>query len=346
MPNWVYNKIEGYTPEMFEKYKEVRTNSKGEEVVEAISFQNIIPMPKEFLDIPAGSLANYATMLYDYEQYKANTPENERSRWDNIEISTFMKNQRESLYSRCGKFAIENPDKTLNEILNDGNHEYDLTELEIMKESTGNDKCLFPGEEIKHDDPNRPDNETLINQRIEMLDRYSERLNKRYITEKEKEKNSNKNPVFKHYNYPFDSLTEMGKAITECKEKYGAKDWYTWRCAHWGTKWDASDIEYDEEEQTVRFDTAWAPPEPVLAKIQEDFPDAKFNIYAEEESGWFNEYETKEDGKIHRTIEGEYKWKEDENGDWIEDGTDEKEVDIVLTTDPDTVMSDLLDNIK
>ena len=64
---------------------------------------------------------------------------------------------------------------------------------------------------------------------------------------------------------------EDEKAIKEHKEyvngllrKYGHSDWYSWRVANWGTKWDASDmqgISIDEDEElTVWFATAWSPP--------------------------------------------------------------------------------------
>lgn len=48
-------------------------------------------------------------------------------------------------------------------------------------------------------------------------------------------------------------------------EKYGFPNWYDWRVANWGTKWDVScdcPPEPGENDKTVTlsFDTAWAPP--------------------------------------------------------------------------------------
>jgi hypothetical protein len=46
-------------------------------------------------------------------------------------------------------------------------------------------------------------------------------------------------------------------------EKYGAKDWYDWSIANWGTKWDVGGDEYTQANpNTCRFsfESAWAPP--------------------------------------------------------------------------------------
>lgn len=58
-----------------------------------------------------------------------------------------------------------------------------------------------------------------------------------------------------------------------------ADAWYEWDCANWGTKWDVSDnsIDMDDlnaacnsnEDYSFVFDTAWAPPIPVLEKMAE-----------------------------------------------------------------------------
>ena len=46
-------------------------------------------------------------------------------------------------------------------------------------------------------------------------------------------------------------------------EKYGAKDWYDWNIANWGTKWDFALENIDRSDAntvTAAFDSAWAPP--------------------------------------------------------------------------------------
>lgn len=58
-----------------------------------------------------------------------------------------------------------------------------------------------------------------------------------------------------------------------------ADSWYEWNCANWGTKWDLApdDIDLKELDEAIEkgtdydlcFDTAWAPPIPVLEKMAE-----------------------------------------------------------------------------
>jgi len=87
------------------------------------------------------------------------------------------------------------------------------------------------------------------------------------------------------------------QSIAYNKSKYGAKDWYDWCNANWGTKWDASDAiiitdqEIDGEHHlTYQFQTAWAPPFPVHDKLAEMFPNINiFTNYDEsgcDFSGW------------------------------------------------------------
>lgn len=83
----------------------------------------------------------------------------------------------------------------------------------------------------------------------------------------------------------------------------GMPDWYTWRCDHWGTKWDASfgnpfialgtdtmDVEASpagmqeqfNDELLYEFNTAWSPPLPVIAEAARQHPDVTFILhYAE-----------------------------------------------------------------
>jgi hypothetical protein len=53
-------------------------------------------------------------------------------------------------------------------------------------------------------------------------------------------------------------------------------DWWHWRVNNWGTKWSVVDVDLVEKKGCIvySFDTAWAPPEPVLTRLSEMFPDA------------------------------------------------------------------------
>lgn len=82
----------------------------------------------------------------------------------------------------------------------------------------------------------------------------------------------------------------------EMKAKYGFSDWYEWRVFHWGTKWNASEVELNLETTNaiyIRFHTAWSPPTPIIKKIAEMFPFADLVLDWEEEGGYYghSEYE-------------------------------------------------------
>lgn len=80
--------------------------------------------------------------------------------------------------------------------------------------------------------------------------------------------------------------------LAECEqakqniEKYGFKDWYDWRRAKWGTKWNGFHLNVLSED-TIMFDTAWSTPMGIWYAIAEQFPELQFNIkYADEDSGY------------------------------------------------------------
>lgn len=55
---------------------------------------------------------------------------------------------------------------------------------------------------------------------------------------------------------------------------YGAKDWYDWNVANWGTKWDVGAeggqpaLVQDANSLTLNFDSAWAPPVGAYDRLQ------------------------------------------------------------------------------
>jgi hypothetical protein len=71
---------------------------------------------------------------------------------------------------------------------------------------------------------------------------------------------------------------------------------YDWCIANWGTKWNAGFVKdrgieqfrltKDRKKVTYKFDTAWAPPLPVILKASEMFPNLKFRLDYDEETGW------------------------------------------------------------
>ena len=61
--------------------------------------------------------------------------------------------------------------------------------------------------------------------------------------------------------------------------------WYHWCVENWDTKWepDMHDIDYEDDEiLAITFNTAWSPPEGVIAKLREKFPDVSFQCFFDE----------------------------------------------------------------
>jgi hypothetical protein len=83
-------------------------------------------------------------------------------------------------------------------------------------------------------------------------------------------------------------------------EKYGHSDWYNWRVANWGTKWDAADLDVspimsawgEEKSFDITCNTAWAPPTELMCYITEKWPEiVVIGSYIQEEAPcWRNLY--------------------------------------------------------
>lgn len=79
----------------------------------------------------------------------------------------------------------------------------------------------------------------------------------------------------------FAELQHLGHTYLSNKEKYGATDWYDWRCDNWGTKWNARET-YAECEK-IYFETAWCPPMGIIAAFLKAHLDMPFSFYYAEE---------------------------------------------------------------
>lgn len=67
-----------------------------------------------------------------------------------------------------------------------------------------------------------------------------------------------------------DDVYEFGKLLHENQAAYGFSNWYDWRCAIWGTKWNGGTAhlsKVDDAHTLVEFDTAWCPPMGVLGDM-------------------------------------------------------------------------------
>jgi len=68
--------------------------------------------------------------------------------------------------------------------------------------------------------------------------------------------------------------------------RFGFADWYGWQTNNWGTKWNASSVQWIDDD-FVMFNTAWSTPFDLLVKLSEKYPEAKFEIeYADEDFGY------------------------------------------------------------
>jgi|TARA_R100000458_G_C8183193_1_gene179482 hypothetical protein len=87
---------------------------------------------------------------------------------------------------------------------------------------------------------------------------------------------------------------ELEKKQKENVKKYGFKDWYDWRNAKWGTKWDVEAMtEYEDDKSLeMEFETAWAPPTEVYYHIYKNFPNLEISWFYHEPgmqiSGYLN----------------------------------------------------------
>lgn len=96
------------------------------------------------------------------------------------------------------------------------------------------------------------------------------------------------------------------------RKKYGAADWYDWKNANWGTKWDASDailsseLGNDSEYQVAySFQTAWAPPIPVYEKLAEMFPNTNIFVNFDESGMGFSGWKFYSDGDLQNETDYE-----------------------------------------
>jgi hypothetical protein len=116
--------------------------------------------------------------------------------------------------------------------------------------------------------------------------------------------------------------------------------WYDWNITHWGTKWDVA-VEMDEEYSTTeldffddrthyRFQTAWSPPEDAIARLAFMFPQLRFTLNFEEETGWAGMI-VWEDGRI---VESAFYDIPESHQDWI-DRDEEDRCECQLGNDPE-----------
>jgi hypothetical protein len=81
----------------------------------------------------------------------------------------------------------------------------------------------------------------------------------------------------------FDHLADHAQ---ECLIRFGSRDWYSWAVDNWGTKWNSSyacwmspaRAAQRDAAQVAFFDTAWAPPVPVILALSSRFPNLTLRL--------------------------------------------------------------------
>lgn len=71
---------------------------------------------------------------------------------------------------------------------------------------------------------------------------------------------------------------------------YGAGNWYDWALNNWDTKWGACEtdnIQENDGELSLSFQTAWSYPEKIFHELAELYPSLIFYVECAEESGMF-----------------------------------------------------------
>lgn len=77
---------------------------------------------------------------------------------------------------------------------------------------------------------------------------------------------------------PFNMIIPMPEDISLANISYeertasNGRNWYDWRIANWGTKWDAYEVRVQRLSDTslyVMMETAWSPPIPIFEKLVE-----------------------------------------------------------------------------
>ena len=90
---------------------------------------------------------------------------------------------------------------------------------------------------------------------------------------------------------------ENGKTYVSNYQQYGCTTWYDWCYKYWGTKWNAYSFEFLDD-NTIKFETAWSCPEPVIKKLAETYPDSHIeHWWADEDMGNNTGHAWYEDGE-------------------------------------------------
>lgn len=118
-------------------------------------------------------------------------------------------------------------------------------------------------------------------------------------------------------NFSFENIIPSPQTVEECPEEYILHsereanrhllywdptqprnwfNWYDWNCNYWGCKWNATvmNIEQNEDSIKIFFETPWDPPIPVIEKLVKDNPQLEIECEYFEPGMWLVGTITKE----------------------------------------------------
>jgi hypothetical protein len=120
---------------------------------------------------------------------------------------------------------------------------------------------------------------------------------------------TNDNPIFSYWNI----IAPTDLDTYPMQQSANGNDWYKWNQANWGTKWDASSVNLQDEAPNgesyaihYTFESPWGIPDEALINLSSQYPDLLFTLTYEEETGWGGECEFLRGEQLDGM---EYNWK-------------------------------------
>jgi hypothetical protein len=79
---------------------------------------------------------------------------------------------------------------------------------------------------------------------------------------------------------------EAGAETNKMIRKYGYRNWYDWKNAKWGVKWDACEVKHrvsSPECARYDYDTPWCPPSTLFETVSKEYPGLTFHFECNDE---------------------------------------------------------------
>lgn len=86
---------------------------------------------------------------------------------------------------------------------------------------------------------------------------------------------------------PSDDILAVYHSPATTEAKNNKDNWYNWNIKHWGTKWDACDVDIIESNKSItyRFKTAWCAPIRAIDALASQYNNLVFKLVCDYEGG-------------------------------------------------------------